>query len=122
MFVLLEKKREIAEAHALLQLTIEKNFGKRDTRNIGYPGGTTYDAKVKTNGEYWFWSNKFKEETPNPRQFNWFGVFEPQSGLQISVEINTPFSGSNQQVSGYFARNPDDGQVYLAKAVSAKGV
>ncbi|MDV2080484.1 hypothetical protein [Marinobacter xestospongiae] len=113
MFILLEKKQEISEAHATLKATVKKSFVKSDVRNIGYPGGTTYDAKVYTNGDYWFWSSKLKEETPNPRQLNWFGVYEPAGGLQISVEINTPFSGANQQVSGYFARNPDDGQVYL---------
>jgi hypothetical protein len=45
--------------------------------------------------------------------FIWFGVFVPEGGLQISVEINTPFLGSPQRISGYFVKNPDDGQVYL---------
>jgi len=114
MFTLLESKEEIAEAHAQLLQTIEANWSRIATKNIGYPGGTTYGARVYTDGAYWFWPGDLKaSETPNPRKLNWFGLFSEDTGLQITVEINTPYIGSNGQIAGSFARHSEDGRVYL---------
>lgn len=113
MFTLLESKKEIAKAHANLASTIESNFTHKSTKNIGYPGGTTHDANVNTDRKHWFWSSDYKKETPNPRKLNWFGLFSENAGLQIAVEINTPYVGANGQVAGFFARNNESGKVYL---------
>ncbi len=114
MFSLLELKEEIAKAQGKLESTIRREFPKKAVRNIGYPGGTNYDAKVVTNGHCWFWSEDHNEsDVPNPRHLNWFGLFNEGRDLQISVEINTAYEGRNDQVAGFFARNSDTGTVYL---------
>lgn len=113
MFTLLESKSAIAEANKALAGAIKSNFLRKATKNIGHPGGTTYDASIYTNEEYWFWSSDYKKDTPNPRKLNWFGLFSENSGLDITVEINTPYTGTNGQVSGFFARNTENGNIYL---------
>jgi hypothetical protein len=110
----LELKEEITRAQRKLESTIRKEFPKKDVRNIGYPGGTNYDAKVFTNGHCWFWSDDHNgPDVPNPRHLNWFGLFNEGGDLQISVEINTAYKGRNDQVAGFFARNSDSGTIYL---------
>jgi len=92
MFALIESKAEIAKAQRKLEASFRKAFRQQATRNIGYPGGTTTGAKVVTNGKYWYWSADLDiPQSPNPRRLNWFGVFDNDHDLQISVEINTPF-------------------------------
>lgn len=114
MFLLLESKNEIAKAQRKLEASIRRAFNKRATKNIGYPGGTTPDANVYTNGHYWFWSEDCDDsEEANPRRLNWFGLFREDSDLQISVEINTPYEGRNDRVAGFFARDNDTSSTYL---------
>lgn len=114
MFSLLELKEEIAKAQRKLEATFRREFPKKAVRNIGYPGGTNYDAKVVTDGHCWFWSADHDDsDVPNPRHLNWFGLFNEGGGLQISVEINTAYEGRNDQVAGFFARDNDTGTIYL---------
>jgi hypothetical protein len=114
MFTLIESNGEIAKAQRKLESTISRDFKKRATRNIGYPGGTTYDASVFTDGTYWYWSSDLKsKDVANPRRLNWFGLFKSEGGLQISVEINTAYEGRNDKVAGFFARDNDTGAIYL---------
>ncbi|MGH7381119.1 MAG: hypothetical protein ACREKR_02685 [Candidatus Methylomirabilales bacterium] len=114
MFSLLESKDEIAKAQRKLETSIRRDLNKRATRNIGYPGGMTPDAKVYTDGHYWFWSEDCDDtEETNPRRLNWFGLFREDGDLQISVEINTPYEGRNDRVAGFFARDNDTGSTYL---------
>lgn len=114
MFSLLESQKEISKAHKKLVDSIRRNFKKKSEKNIGYPGGTTFNATVQTNGKHWFWSTDHDDsDEPNPRKLNWFGLFSKGTGLQITVEINTPYVGQNGQVAGYFARNNRTGAIYL---------
>lgn len=114
MFSLIESKKEIAKAQRKLEATIRREFDRRVTKSIGYPGGMTKDVKVSTNGTHWYWSSDYdQQDTPNPRRLNWFGLFTADTDLQISVEINTPYEGRNDQIAGFFARNNDTGVVYL---------
>ena len=114
MFSLIESKEEISKAHKKLVTSIQRNFKKKSVKNIGYPGGTTYNATVHSNGKYWFWTTDHDDsDEPNPRKLNWFGLFSKGIGLQITVEINTPYVGQNGQIAGYFARNNKTGAVYL---------
>lgn len=98
-YSLLESKAEIASAQRKLEAAIRQSFKGKATTNIGYPGGTERDAKVVTNGRYWFWSADHPaDKTPNPRRLNWFGLM-PQAGgtgVEISVEISTPYEGKNK--------------------------
>ncbi len=114
MFSLIESKEEIAKAQRKLEAAIRRDFKTKAVKNIGYRGGTTFDAKVVTDGSYWYWSSDHDDEDiPNPRRLNWFGLFRGDADLQISVEINTAYEGRNDQVAGFFARDNDTGSIYL---------
>jgi hypothetical protein len=124
MYTLLESKAEIASAQRKLEAAIRQSFKGKATTNIGYPGGTEHGAKVVTDGRHWFWSADHPaDKTPNPRRLNWFGLM-PQAGgtgVEISVEINTPYEGKNNQVGGFFGRDNDSGQVYLFHSARVGG-
>lgn len=114
MLTLIESEKEIAKAQRKLAVTIRRDFKNKAVKNIGYPGGTTHDAKVVTDGDYWYFSSSYNEkDSPNPRFFNWFGVFGNDASLDIVVEINTPLEGRNQRVAGFFARDNETGAIYL---------
>ena len=114
MFTLIESKEEIAKVQRKLESAIRRDLKQRAIKNIGYPGGTTFDASVFTDGTYWYWSSDHNsKDVANPRRLNWFGLFKAEGGLQISVEINTAYEGRNDQVAGFFARDNDTGSIYL---------
>lgn len=114
MLLLLESQSDIAEAQRKLESTMARAFVVRAKKNIGYPAGTTRDANIFTDKKLWYWSADLRDhDIPNPRRLNWFGVFTPEHNLQITVEINTPYSGRNDQVAGFFARDTATGSVYL---------
>lgn len=114
MFSLIESKEEIAKAQRKLEAAIRRDLKTKVVKNIGYPGGTTFDAKVVTDGSYWYWSSDYDDEAvQNPRRLNWFGLFRGDADLQISVEINIAYEGRNDQVAGFFARDNDTGSIYL---------
>lgn len=114
MFVFLESKREIANAHGKLVATFRREFHQRATKDIGYPGGRVRGAKVYTDGYHWFWSQDLRgRQTSNPRRLNWFGVFSERPGFGITVEINTAYEGRNDQTAGFFARDTNSGIIYL---------
>ena len=114
MFVLLESKSEIADAHGKLQTTLRGDFTRTVTKDIGYPGGRVRGAKVRTDGHYWFWTNdRAGRRSSNPRRLNWFGRYSERPGSAIIVEINTAYEGRNDRTGGFFARNTNSGLVYL---------
>src|SRR6266566_4521696 len=114
MFSLLESKKEIAKVQRMLERTIRRDFRITAVKNIGYPGGTTFDANVNTDRRHWFWCKDLDgARKANPRRLNWFGLFHVDADLQISVEINTPYKGRNDRVAGFFARDTDTGATYL---------
>ncbi|MDR1462379.1 MAG: cytochrome P450 [Azoarcus sp.] len=124
MFSLLESKEEIAKAQRRLESTLRREFSKKVVKNIGYPGGRIFDAKVSTNMQYWFWSSdQDSGNIPNPRRLNWFGLFSENTDLdlRISVEINTAYEGRNDQVAGFFARDSNSGAVYLLHSGGVRG-
>jgi hypothetical protein len=122
MFLLLESKNEIAAAQQKLKATIRRELKRKAIKNIGYPGGTTFDAEVLTDGRYWFWSHDHRAmDAPNPRRLNWFGLFWADSDLQIAVEVNTPYKGRNDGVGGYFGRDADTGAIYLFHSGGVRG-
>ena len=114
MFSLLESKKGIAKAQRKLEATIRRDFTETAVKDIGYPGGTRFDAKVNTDGRHWFWSNDHRGKNgKNARRLNWFGLFQSNADLQISVEINTPYEKRNDRVNGFFGRDSRTGAVYL---------
>lgn len=122
MFSLIESKEEIVKAQRKLESTIRRDFKIKAVKNIGYPGGTNFDTEVFTDGSYWYWASDHDgENVPNPRRLNWFGLFTDNADLQISVEINTAYSGRNDQVAGFFARDNDTGSIYLLETIKKWG-
>lgn len=114
MFSMLETSQEIAKAQQALEATIRLKLNKRVVKNIGYPGGTSYDAEVLSDGHYWFWSTDARgPNEPSPRRLNWFGLFREDGNLQISVEINIAYEGRNNRVAGFFAQDHSTGLIYL---------
>jgi hypothetical protein len=114
VFSLLESKADIGKAQRRLEATIRRNFPKTATKDIGYPGGTRFDAKIHTDGRHWFWSGDHRGKSgKNDRRLNWFGLFHPNATLEISVEINTPYEKRNDQVNGFFGRDSTTGAIYL---------
>jgi len=114
MFVLLESKSEIAIAQRTLESTLQRALPRKAVKDIGYPGGRVHSAHVHTDGRFWFWSRDFRgRKVANLRRLNWFGRFSETAGLGITVEINTPYEGRNDQAAGFFARDTDTGIIYL---------
>src|SRR4051794_7922221 len=114
MFVLIESKKDVAKAQRRLEATLRGAFRRRATKDIGYPGGRTHSAEVCTDGRYWFRSADHRSRNVAiPRRLNWFGRFSENTGLGITVEVNTTYEGRNDQIGGFFARDSDTGIVYL---------
>ena len=114
MFLLLESRKEIADAQRRLETTIRRAFKSRVVRDIGYPGGTDSNAAVFTDHEHWYRSKHLKARShANPRRLNWFGAYSQHGNLEITVEINTPYESRNGQVAGFFGRDSETGAVYL---------
>jgi len=113
MFQLIESKEEIAKAQRRLEATMRREFKRRVIKDIGYPGGSKRHAKVFTNGHHWYVSFDADAHVRNPCRLNWFGLFREDTGLGITVEINTPYEGRTDQVAGFFARDTDTAKVYL---------
>ncbi len=112
MLQYLEAKDDIARAQRKLHASLRKEFSQIAIKDIGYPGGRESAAKVATDGHYWFWSSPAIEGS-TPRRLNWFGVLNEGPGVGITVEVNVPYSGRDDNGSGFFARDSDSGIVYL---------
>jgi hypothetical protein len=116
MFTYIESRDEVSEAQQTLARTIRHAFSTNVRRGIGFPGGDVPDAKVNTDGKYWYRTANFKDsDIANPRRLNWFGSYEgdPTYYLSITVEINTAYEGRNDNVGGFFGRDNKTGTVYL---------
>jgi hypothetical protein len=112
MFLLIESRDETLKAQRKLEATLQREFKQTAVKNIGYPGGSKTNAKVCTNGRYWYLASDKEADVPTVR-LNWFGLFKEKSSLGITVEINTAHGGRNHRVGGFFARNSATGMVYL---------
>lgn len=113
MLKLVESPREIAACQRQLEHLIQARLRVRSQRNIGYPSGTVFGATVWADREYWYHTRDQRDEG-TPRRLNWFGLFRTKHNLQITVEINVPFEGRNDQAAGYFVRDPRTNDTFLA--------
>jgi len=113
MYSLIESRAEIDAAQRKLEATIRREFSRKTVKDIGWQGGRREKATLNTSDRYWYWSADHKQGATNPRRLNWFGVFADGPGVQITVEINTPYEGRNDAIAGFFARNNETGVVYL---------
>jgi len=112
VYQLIKSRSDIARAQKSLETTIRRELPVRSIKDIGWVGGRQKGARLHSDGLYWFWSSDHKDAR-NPRRLNWFGVLGHRPGVQITVEINTPYEGRNDMMAGLFARNTDNGRVYL---------
>jgi hypothetical protein len=114
MFMLVEARSEVQQAQAALEATIDREFKQTATRDIGWQGGRQRQAVVRTDGNFWFWSQDHRpKNAANPRRLNWFGRIGEGPGVAIAVEVNVPYNGRNDAVGGFFARDATTGRVYL---------
>lgn len=114
MIKLLETRREISKAQSTLEKSLLRHFTTPKRKNIGYPGGTSYDKKIGTDGRYWYLRGTTdKPNQKNPRHLNWFGLYREELNLQITVEINILRAGTTQAIAGFFGCDIKTGQVYL---------
>ncbi len=112
MFQLVEDKADISECQRQLERMISNALSQILRRDIGFPGETIRNANIQTDGQYWFHTRDQHEGTP--RRINWFGSTKAKGNLHITVEINTPYEGRVGQTSGYFVRDTETGQRFLA--------
>lgn len=108
----LETRSEIAQAQKKLEATLRRAFSQTAIKDIGYPGGRERNARVASDGRHWFWTGN-SGETNTPRRLNWFGILGRRPGVPITVEVNVPYKGRNNQASGFFARDSTSGITYL---------
>ncbi len=112
MLQYLDSRADIKQAQNKLEETIRRQFSGRLRKIIGHRGGRE-KTQVLTDGHYWFWSSDLRH-VAIPRRRNWFGVLGQENhGVSITVEVNTVYQGRKDQVSGFFARDPGTGIVYL---------
>lgn len=112
MYVLIEKKSEIAQAQKTLKATVQREFPQVLRKNIGHPGGTVRNARVNGNGLLFYWT-AVDPSAKHPKHLNWFGFYNERPGVQSTVEINPPIEGRDNAVNGFFARDADTGVTYL---------
>lgn len=122
MFIMLESRTEISAAHKSLKAMLEAQSDGTVKRTIGYPGGSTPDQWLNTFGDQWFWSGKTsKQDQSARRSLNWFGFYSDNTGVDITVEINTVPDGRNDRIGGFFARHPETGAIYLFHSARVGG-
>jgi hypothetical protein len=117
MLVLLNSQKEKATAQKQLENTFKSKLKNQGKRKIGFRvggGGTNPILPMYSNGSGLLWfSTTPVEDEHTPRYWNATGIFDPSKAAQaISVELNIA-TKSNQQVSGYFAKDIENGYTYL---------
>lgn len=114
MLILLEGKKEIAEAQSKLEATLKREWKKRvEVTSIGHPGGQIKHPTVISNGIFWYWAGQSDEPDKNPRYLNWFGELDGDGSQNITVETNMPISGIDRRIAGGFARDSSTQKIYL---------
>jgi len=114
MLVRLEKKSYIRAAHKQLGNICKSELPEKETRRIGFPSGGLRDCQIRTNGKYWFWQGKHEPEDKVARHLNWFGLIQDgKPSLDITFEANAYFEGPSWSIAGFFAKEPESGNLYL---------
>lgn len=114
MLIILERSAEIYAAQRRLEQTIAKALSAKERRTIGFPSDNVPNALLHNDGNIWYWTADLKDEgVAHKRRLNWFGLMQPTGTVDITVEINTLYSGHSGRVGGFFARDPDTGKTYL---------
>lgn len=122
MFVVVEDKKEKAEAQRVFEKRIRATLKNQGLRNIGFPSGN-HDAILYANGEGQLWcAFDLVTDAEVPRHWNVFGVYDPKRRSQtITVEINIPTDSDSARIAGFFGRDVETGHIYLMHDGSVGG-
>lgn len=114
MLAQIEDEKAKRDAQDALERVVKKSLRKQGKRNIGFPSGNV-DEVIYSNGDGELWcAFGSGEDYKIPRKWNAFGVYDADRRSQIiTVEINIPVAGNSGLVSGFFAKDPTTGRVYL---------
>lgn len=107
---LIDNEKQIAEAQKKFKDTLKNSGAKQYKCKLGYKGGAV-QSDVFWLESIGIWAAFQKLEN---RYWNAFGVEEPVDGenLDITCEINSPFTGIDRKISGAFAID-DEGGMYV---------
>lgn len=113
MLIQVESSREKKHAQAVFEDSLRKAWPNAEERRVIWrPSGR--DIDINHNGELWFASWGLTDtDTAIHRNWTPFGVYHASGNLEITVEVNIPTTTNSKKVSGFFARDPEGGAIYL---------
>jgi len=108
MLKVLDNKAEIQMAQTLFESKLNSRSDKQGIIDVGYRGESQrLNARWSKNLGIWW----ITEDSGN-RFWNAFGTEEPRWNTgyshSITCEINPPYQGINRQISGVFAKDPEN--------------
>ncbi len=114
MLKIVSKKKAVNAAQGKFAKLVRTAWTSRERRNVTWrPNSLEMD--IAHNGQLWF-SPQVADSlnaNGNLRHWNAFGPYTPDGNLQIAVEINLPIGRLDNGVSGFVARDREDGDRYL---------
>lgn len=115
MLTIITDKHSNRKYQELLKEKLSESLKDNIDTTIGFPSGN-YQTNVIHNSQIWYNSYEINEDGKTRRYWNGFGLsksIKTKKSLDISVEINIPFTGVNRQVSGFFAKDESTGEIFL---------
>jgi ribosomal protein L21 len=112
---LIERPSEKRAAQRQLHENLSGALANQGIKSIGYQGGNT-SHRLYSNGvgTMWYAAAPPSRDSPVPRYWNSFGIYQPGAGSQtIIVETSVPLSANTASVAGFFARDVASGDVIL---------
>jgi hypothetical protein len=109
-----ETKRKRA-AQSILEQRLKAALKRQGNWNVGFPGGN-FDRDIYSAGEgkLWVAFSRPDRNAAVARYWNGFGVFGAKQPAQaITVEINIATNSNSGQVAGFFAEDPETGDIFL---------
>lgn len=112
MLILIDSAIEKIHAQEKLEARLRKSWHRQEKRVVVWRPDSRR-MTVHHNGRYWFGSLPLgTQDVSIPRRWSPFGEYRETGNLEISVEINVPWS-NDKRVSGFFAKDAATGAVYL---------
>ena len=117
MLTILTSSEDKQSAQRRLMRALHTSLPAKVKHKIGFPGpGKTREHAIRSIGfdSLYYAYSKPDYDDPIPRHWNTFGILRSDRSVQhIVVEINIPADRNDGRVSGFFARDPASGAVYL---------
>jgi hypothetical protein len=115
MLTLVHEERAKRDAQAILVRNLTSAMIREGRKNIGFPSGNVDEIVYSLGtGELWCPFAKPSRETPIPRYWTPFGIYDPdRQSQQIVVEINVPSDRDTAVVAGFFAQDSETGDIFL---------